>query len=425
MPKPLKHEDTIITIDHVKKKYRLYHERQDSLKDMILSFGRRATYEDLWALNDVSYEFKRGHTYGLIGENGCGKSTLLKAIANILRPESGTVTVDGRISALLELGAGFHPDLSGRENIFLNGAILRLSKAEIQDKYDDIVAFSELEEFIDMPVKSYSSGMYMRLAFAIAVNVDPDILLIDEVLAVGDISFQRRCFRRIKEYQEAGKTIIFVSHDVNSVKDLCDEAILLDHGKIVASGPPMNIVSAYFEMLSVKEAAKRQASGEDAETFFQGDDLNAAKKKRYGFGAAAIKDYAFLNSAGERVTSIKSGDSIKVRYIVEFNDIIPNPVVGMTIHSSTGLDIYGTNSYFSDTVIAPEKAGDVIEATFSFDAWLQEGNYSISLGIVDMTDGKVTPADRWVDAVTFDVIKGNEMVGITDLRASLAVSDSV
>ncbi len=420
MSQPNSQEATVIKVDHVKKKYLLYHERHDSLKDLVLSGGRRASYEVLWALNDVSYEFKKGRTYGLIGENGCGKSTLLKAIANILRPESGTVTVNGRISALLELGAGFHLDLSGRENIFLNGAILRLPREEIEARFDDMVAFSELEEFIDMPVKSYSSGMYMRLAFAIAVNVDPDILLIDEVLAVGDVAFQRRCFRRIKEYQAAGKTIIFVSHDANAVKDLCDEAILLDHGKIVASGQPMNIVSAYFELLSKKEAARRIKSGEESADH----DLSAAKQKRYGFGAATIKEYSLVNAAGEPVKSIKSGDKVQVRVKIDFNDVIPNPVVGMTIHSATGLDVYGTNTSYNNTPISVKRAGDTIQAEFTWDAWLREGNYSISLGIVDLTDGTVTPADRWVDAITFDVAAGREMLGLIDLRADVAVTEN-
>lgn len=424
MNAPRQHDATVITVDHVKKKYRLYHERHDSIKDMVLAGGRRASYEILWALNDVSFEFKRGHTYGLIGENGCGKSTLLKAIAKIVRPESGIVTVDGRISALLELGAGFHPDLSGRENIFLNGAILRLSRAEIGARFNDIVAFSELEEFIDMPVKSYSSGMYMRLAFAIAVNVNPDILLIDEVLAVGDVSFQRRCFRRIKEYQAAGKTIIFVSHDVNAVKDLCDEAILMDHGKIIAVGKPLNIVSAYFEMLSKKEAARRQASGEETQPEIPGYALRAATEKRYGFGTATIKEYALLNAAGEPVKSIKSGDQVRVRVKIEFNDAISNPVVGMTIHSATGLDVYGVNTSYTATPIAAKGAGDKIEAVFNWEAWLREGNYSISLGIVDMEDGKVTPADRWVDAIAFDVVAGQEIIGLIDLRADIVVNEN-
>lgn len=423
MPAQNKTADAVIKIEHVKKKFIVYHQRHDSLKDLVLS-GRRASFDVLWALDDVSYEFKRGHTYGLIGENGCGKSTLLKTIANILRPNSGSITVDGRISALLELGAGFHADLSGRENIFLNGIILRLSREEIKARFDDIVAFSELSEFIDMPVKSYSSGMYMRLAFAIAVNVDPDILLIDEVLAVGDASFQRRCFRRIKEYQQAGKTIIFVSHDLNAVKDLCDEVILMDQGKVVVSGPPMNIVSAYFEMLSKKEAARRISAGEETEVDISGETLSAVKGKRYGFGAAVIKEHALLNKAGEPVVSIKSGERMVVRTKVEFNDSIPNPVVGMTIHSSTGLDIYGTNTAFAGTSIASKKAGDSIEAEFALDAWLREGNYSISLGIVDLTEGTITPADRWVDAITFDVSKDKEIVGVADLRADVVVREN-
>ena len=219
-----------ITVDHVTKRYRLYHERNQSVKAAIMR-GRRARYDEFLALDDVSFEIREGTAFGLIGENGSGKSTMLKCIARILRTDGGTITARGKLSALLELGAGFHPELSGRENVYLNGAILGLSRREIDERFDAIVDFSGIEQFIDAPVKNYSSGMYVRLGFAVAINVDPEILLIDEVLAVGDQEFQNKCTDKIASMRREGRTIVVVSHALPSVRALCDEVALLEHGQ--------------------------------------------------------------------------------------------------------------------------------------------------------------------------------------------------
>src|SRR5215212_3969657 len=233
--------DPAIVVDGVSKRFRLYKERNQSLKAALMR-GRRAAYEEFWALRDVSFEIPEGITFGLIGENGSGKSTLLKTIARILRPDAGDVRTRGSLAALLELGSGFHPELSGRENVYLNGSILGMAKKEIDSRFDAIVDFSGIETFIDQPVKNYSSGMYVRLGFSVAINVDPEILLVDEVLAVGDAAFQEKCLEKFAEFRRAGKTVVVVSHAMGSLRTYCDEAAWLEHGKLVKVGPATGIV---------------------------------------------------------------------------------------------------------------------------------------------------------------------------------------
>lgn len=241
-----------IKVEGVSKRFRIYHERNQSVKSAIMRRGR-AKYEDFWALSDIDLEIPSGGTFGLVGHNGSGKSTLLKCLARILVPDKGRVSVNGRISALLELGAGFHPELSGRDNIYLNGAILGLSKRDLDAKYDEIVQFAGLEQFIDTPVKNYSSGMYVRLGFSVAINVDPDILLVDEVLAVGDQAFQQRSAAKFQEFKDAGKTIVVVSHSLGSVRELCDRVAWLDHGRVLESGETDEIVARYAEVAGVQD----------------------------------------------------------------------------------------------------------------------------------------------------------------------------
>ncbi|MGO4105208.1 ABC transporter ATP-binding protein [Leifsonia sp. YAF41] len=237
-----------VQIEHVSKKFRLYHERNQSLKSAIMR-GRRSVHEDFWALKDANFEVPVGSTFGLIGSNGSGKSTLLKCLAKIYYPEKGSIRYNGRIAALLEVGSGFHPELSGRENVFLNGSILGMSKKEITRKFDEIVDFSGVEQFIDQPVKNYSSGMYVRLGFAIAINVDPDILVVDEVLAVGDAEFQEKCAQKFVDFKEAGKTVVLVSHAMESVRQMCDHAAWLSHGEVVAVGEADPTITAYLDSL--------------------------------------------------------------------------------------------------------------------------------------------------------------------------------
>ncbi|MBO1737399.1 ABC transporter ATP-binding protein [Leifsonia sp. TF02-11] len=240
---------TAVDVHEVSKKFRLYHERNQSLKSAIMR-GRRSVHEDFWALKDVSFEVPEGSTFGLIGSNGSGKSTLLKCLARIYTPEKGTITARGKLAALLEVGSGFHPELSGRENVFLNGSILGMSRKEITRKFDEIVEFSGVEQFIDQPVKNYSSGMYVRLGFSVAINVEPEILVVDEVLAVGDADFQEKCRQKFVEFKQQGRTVILVSHAMGQVKDMCDHAAWLSHGELVSVGEAGPTIDAYLASLS-------------------------------------------------------------------------------------------------------------------------------------------------------------------------------
>ena len=236
--------DAAVTVEHVSKRFRMYHERNDSLKSMVMR-GKKSVHEDFWALKDVSFEVPHGTTFGLIGKNGSGKSTLLKCLAKILWPEEGSITARGKQASLLEVGSGFHPELSGRENVFLNGSILGMSRKEVTRKFDDIVSFSGVGHFIDQPVKNYSSGMYVRLGFSVAVAVTPDILVVDEVLAVGDATFQKRCREKFKEMKQDGRTVILVSHSMSTVKDMCDEVAWLNQGELKMIGKTDEIAKAY------------------------------------------------------------------------------------------------------------------------------------------------------------------------------------
>jgi lipopolysaccharide transport system ATP-binding protein len=240
--------DLAVSVDHVSKSFRMYHERNQTIKSAIMR-GRTSVHEDFWALNDVTFDVPVGSTFGLIGSNGSGKSTLLKCLANIYYPNKGSITHFGRLAAMLEVGSGFHAELSGRENIYLNGSILGMSKKEVNRKFDEIVDFSGVEAFIDQPVKNYSSGMYVRLGFAIAINVDPDILVVDEVLAVGDAEFQAKCMQKFKDFKKVGKTVIIVTHDMGSVSSMCDRAAWLSHGSLIKVGPAKATIKSYLDSL--------------------------------------------------------------------------------------------------------------------------------------------------------------------------------
>jgi ABC-type polysaccharide/polyol phosphate transport system ATPase subunit len=315
----------VITVDGVSKRYRLYHERNQSLKATLMR-GRRARYEEFWALRDVSFEVAEGATFGLIGENGSGKSTMLKCMARILRPDGGSIATRGKISALLELGAGFHPELSGRENVYLNGAILGLSKRQIDQRLDEIVDFAGLEQFIDTPVKNYSSGMYVRLGFSVAINVEPDILLIDEILAVGDADFQRKCGEKFEELRSRGKTIVIVSHALSSVRNLCDEIALLEHGVLRRLGPAGDVIDEYIgDVMSQR--------------------INAGERgTRWGSGEVLIDEMEMLDASGEPVKRVRTGDTVVFRLHFSTTQRIDRPVFGLGVHQLSGVFISGAST---------------------------------------------------------------------------------
>jgi ABC-type polysaccharide/polyol phosphate transport system ATPase subunit len=355
--------DAAVTVDDVSKRYRLYHERNQHLKSAVLH-RKRSRFEEFWALTDVSFDIQPGDMFGIIGENGSGKSTLLKCMARILRPDKGTISVQGKISALLELGAGFHPELSGRENVHLNGSILGLKRRDLDRKFDEIVAFAGLERFIDTPVKSYSSGMYVRLGFSVAINVDPDVLLIDEVLAVGDESFQRRCGEKFAELKEQGKTVVIVSHSLGSVRSLCDRVAWLEGGVLRDVGNAGTVIDAYIDEVH-----------EDREQV-------AGAGSRWGSGEARIERLELLDARGRPTDRVHTGDPVTFRLHYLFDERIPRPVFGLAIHTVEGVHVTGPNTREADCVPEfLEGAGHVDLGVPNL--LLLPGTYDLSAAVTD------------------------------------------
>jgi len=394
-----------ITVDHVSKRYRLYKERSSSLKEVVT---RRsvARYEEFWALKDVTLEVERGTVYGLVGHNGSGKSTLLRMMAGIQRPEKGKVRINGRVSALLELGAGFHPELTGRENVFLNAAILGLPKKEIEGLFDDIVDFSGLGEFIDTPVKVYSSGMYVRLGFSVAVHVHPEILIIDEVIAVGDEEFQRRCFEYLYKIRNQGVTIVMVTHGLGIVQNMCDRAAWMDHGEVRAEGPAPDVVFGDVQAGNKAEEARldveEAAGGIRSET-----DLES------GMRPIRIERVEFLNAAGDVVHTASTGDPLKVRLYYHAREPVEGPLFSFAIENHHGLHVATPGMRPTHRHEATVKGDGYVD--YDIDRLvLGTGEYSLSLAIHD-SNGMVR-FDHQDRAVQLRVQPGKERVsGVVDM----------
>jgi ABC-type polysaccharide/polyol phosphate transport system ATPase subunit len=345
----------IISIKDVSKKFRIYHDKPTTLKEKLL-FIRKNSWEEFWALKNVNLEIKKGTTVGLIGQNGSGKSTLLKLMTKIIYPTSGEIKINGRVSSLLELGAGFHPDFTGRENIYTNASIFGLTKKEIDKRIDEIIAFSELEEFIDNPVRTYSSGMYMRLAFSVAINVDPEILLIDEILAVGDANFQKKCMDKIKEFKEKGVTIIFVTHDLGSVEKICDNVFWLDSGKIMEEGSPKEVITSYMDFMARRQEDRLNAQNEVIVNIqSKGQDMvvdNVEKKEvvtenkfRWGTREIEIYDVKMLDLDGKAKSVFYVGQRVQIQIFYRYLKPVENVVFGVGIFTQDGIQCFGTNTY--------------------------------------------------------------------------------
>lgn len=392
-----------IEIENIHKSFRLYHEKNRTLKGTILR-GRKTNFEEFTALKNISFRIYRGETIGIIGENGSGKSTLLKLLANIIRPGKGQIKVEGRVSALLELGAGFHPELTGRDNIYLNGSILGLSNKEITEKYDRIVSFAELEHFIDIPIKNYSSGMYMRLGFAIAINVDPDILIIDEVLAVGDQSFQAKCFEKINEFKRNKKTIILVSHDLDAINNVCDRAILLDKGIILADGKSEKVIQDYRALIEERKQGSES-------------DQIPDQSERFGTKDAEILSIALFNSNNEKIKKVHSGEKAEIRIDIKVNKKLESPIFGMIIRSEDGLYIYDTNTFWQGIKTGSFEAGDLIQVSFDQNIHLMRGKYFVSPAIA-YSDAKRF-CDWWTNALIFRVDDKNDAHGRVNLSSNI------
>ena len=357
--------DIAIEVKNIKKKFKVYFDKGYGLKEKIL-FAGRSKYEERWVLNDISFKIEKGQAVGLIGKNGCGKSTMLKLISRIIYPTEGTVQINGRVSSLLELGAGFHPDMSGRENIYTNASIFGLTKKEIDNRLNDIIKFSELEEFIDCPVRTYSSGMYMRLAFSVAINVDADILLIDEILAVGDVSFQAKCFERLKEIKKAGTTIVLVSHSPGQIEQICDRAIWIENGKIKEDGLPRFVGESYLAQMEGKRLEKLSAE-KNNEFTVQKEEIKeylapnwCPTAIRSGNKRIRFTKVELLNEKWEQQNTFSTGDNIIVHMEYESDEEGTLGNFGVGINRDDGVYCYGTNNIIENgKMISTRKRGSV------------------------------------------------------------------
>jgi ABC-type polysaccharide/polyol phosphate transport system ATPase subunit len=415
---------TALRVEGVAKQYRIYEHPSDRLVES-LTRGRVKRHREFWALRDVSFEVEKGTTTGIVGPNGSGKSTLLQIVTGTLEPTHGRVLVEGRVAALLELGAGFNPEFTGLENVYMNAALMGFSRRETDGRLKEIERFAEIGDFLHQPVKTYSSGMYVRLAFAIAVNTDPDVLVVDEALSVGDTIFQHRCVRRIREMQEAGTTILFVSHESTLVRALCSRAIFLNAGRMLADGEPMDVLNRYQRLIMAREEAYDDGTASDTTAKAQ-DESDADQTStgatrapltytyRHGNHDAEIVSAELVNARGGPVELIDSGDAVIVRMKILFHRDVGHPVCGFMIRNRHGINVYGTNTEQRGLALGAARAGEVIEAEFAFDCWLGQEHYFVSVA-AHSPEGV---AFDWMDGVIFfRVACPVEMEGLANLNA--------
>jgi lipopolysaccharide transport system ATP-binding protein len=407
----------VLRVEGVSKQYRIYERAADRLKEMA-TLGRWKTHREFWALRDVSFEVEPGTTFGIVGPNGCGKSTLLQIVAGTLQPTFGNVWHTGRIAALLELGAGFNPEFTGIENVFMNASLMGFSNAETAAMLPSIERFAEIGDFIHQPVKTYSSGMYVRLAFAAAISVMPQILIVDEALAVGDAVFQHRCMRRIREMQESGMTILLVSHDPNAIRALCSKALLLHDGRMEVMGKPSDVLNRYQKLIMARESAyeENQSTPEDEETTEVEETLpELSFTYRHGDGSARITAVELLNTMNQRVELVETGEEVLVRVRIHFREPSEAPVCGFLIRNRHGIHIYGTNTDLQQVDLGPVRRGEVVEVSFAFNCWLAPDSYSLTFAVHSL-DGV---SFDWLDgALFFHVMSTVAMEGVTNLNAN-------
>jgi lipopolysaccharide transport system ATP-binding protein len=409
-----------LRVEGVSKQYRIYDQAADRLKEMVTR-GRWKTHRQFWALSDITFEVGKGTTFGIVGPNGCGKSTLLQIIAGTLKPTKGTISHSGRIAALLELGAGFNLEFTGRENVFMSTSLMGFSRAATIAMLPEIERFAEIGEFIDQPVKMYSSGMYVRLAFAAAVSIMPEILIVDEALAVGDAIFQHRCMRRIREMQENGTTILLASHDPHAIRSLCSTALLLHAGRMEAIGKPTDVLNRYQKLIMARETAY-DASGPAADLTLESVEFEPDQKLsysyRHGDGRAEIIGVQLLDAAHQRIELVETGEEVTVKLRLRFREAVEAPVCGFLIRNRHGVHIYGTNTDLQKVNFDAARPNEIIEVSFVFNCWLAPDTYSLTLA-VHSPDG--VSFDWLDDTLFFKVFSVLSMEGVTNLNASAMV----
>lgn len=422
---------TAIQVTDVTKIYKLYDRPKDRLKES-LGLTRKKCYQEHYALNHINFEVEKGETVGIIGTNGSGKSTMLKLITGVLTPTEGKIEVDGRISALLELGAGFNMEYTGIENVYLNGSMIGFSKSEIDAKLQDILAFADIGEFVHQPVKSYSSGMFVRLAFAVAINIDPEILIVDEALSVGDVFFQAKCYRKFEEFKKQGRTILFVSHDLGSITKYCDRAILLNRGEKIFEGTPKETVDIYKKVLVGQFDPSELEQDMDANDITKLSTDKEWKEKiqvnpeliEYGEKSAEITDYALLDDNGLITNTFMKGSTFSVRMKITFHEEIKEPIFAFTIKNLQGIELTGTNTMYEKVDVPPMKAGETKEVTFTQRLDLQGGEYLISLGCTGYRDGDFQVYHRLYDVCSLTVISDKNTVGYFDMNSAVTLGES-
>jgi len=408
----------LIELTQVSKRFAMQRERHRSFQEIFIRLMRRKKNpgDIFWPLKNLSLTINRGDCVGVIGPNGSGKSTLLKLITGILTPDEGDMRVNGRISSLLELGAGFHPDLTGRENIYLNGSIYGLSRAQMNQRLDSIIDYAELGDFIDTPIKHYSSGMYVRLGFAVAIHTDPDLLLVDEVLAVGDATFQRKCMKSIQQFRDNGGTLFLVSHDLGSIQTICKRVIWLDHGQVQADGHPTDVVMEYLSRLAQQEEAKAQKqAGSKGQRV--GEEEDVASARHWGSGKLRITEVDFCDEQGQPRANFRNGDPLQIRLHYEARETIEQPVFGLAIYHQSGTHICGPNTKFGQIHIPAVQGTGVISYCIPA-LTLLEGGYTLSVAVVNHND---TETYDYQDRLhNFQVFRGKskEQYGLVTLNGT-------
>lgn len=431
----------VIQIQNLSKMYKLYDKPSDRLKES-LGLSRKKRYKEHYALRNVSFDIEEGECVGIIGTNGSGKSTILKIITGVLSKTEGEVLVDGRISALLELGAGFNMEYTGLENIYLNGTMIGFTEKEIDQRLDAILEFADIGDFIYQPVKMYSSGMFVRLAFAVAINIDPEILIVDEALSVGDVFFQAKCYHKFEEFKALGKTIVFVSHDLSSISKYCDRVFLLNKGKLLGEGSPKEMIDAYKRVLvgqyelpedresegllhdpKLQEAAgKSSGRGNGDRTAAQGESINPSALE-YGTKQARIAEYYLTDERGVRTAAVIKGTLFTLHMKVEFSDHIPAPIFAFSVKNVKGTEITGTNTMIEKAFLESVEPGETKKITFTQKMSLQGGEYLLSLGVTGYNEDTFEVYHRLYDVMNVTVVSDKDTVGYYDMDSRVEVKD--
>ena len=416
--------EVAIQVEHLTKKYKLFSHNRDRVADALGLGRKKPRYKERLALNDVSMTIYRGETVGIIGTNGSGKSTILKTITGVLTPTEGDVIVNGRISALLELGAGFNMEYNGIENVYLNGTMCGFSEKEIDDRLDAILEFADIGEYVYQPVKMYSSGMFMRLAFAVAINIDPEILIVDEALAVGDVFFQAKCFHKFDEFKKEGKTVLFVSHDMSSISKYCDRVVLLNQGVKLGEGSPKEMIDIYKRVLVGQYDPEADGAKEESSAPVGAAGVSANPDTlEYGSKKATIAACDILDSRGLPNSTILKGSECTVRMKVEFHEDVKAPIFAFTIKNKYGVEITGTNTMFEKTFLEPVAKGETKTIAFTQRMDLQGGEYLISFGCTGYEGEEFTVYHRLYDALNLTIVSDKNTVGYYDMNSSVTITD--